>query len=203
MIFFFILLFTPFLRPPALQATCPCSSNGQVTLCLDQACQNQTSYFQAGEKIYFQVKNEGDGSQQRLVRVLDYKKAEVSRVTLNRSGGTPYLYSAELTAPVNPGTYYVDVKIEGGGSNFASQRNFTVQGEANQPTIAQATLPPIPTDFPTSPVVASKTLTPTTKPVLSPPQSAGDSAQTSTLSFANVVREFFRKLFSLFSRWSA
>jgi len=92
----------------------------------DPAYTKPTHNFSPGQTVYIKVEVPGGGEQEKILRLLDYDKREIKRLTLAHSGSGPYIFTTSFAAPATPGIYYVDIKIKGGGSSFASQENINV-----------------------------------------------------------------------------
>ncbi|HUW22094.1 MAG TPA: hypothetical protein VMW41_05530 [Candidatus Bathyarchaeia archaeon] len=86
-----------------------------------------TSQFAPGQSIYLRLEADGSGDQEKTLRLLDSAKKTINQFTLNQSGSGPYYYTLSLTAPGQPGIYYLDIKIKSGrGFSWAGQENITV-----------------------------------------------------------------------------
>lgn len=104
----------------------------------DPDFQNPTHNFSPGQMVYIKIEHSGNGEKQRLLKLLDKDKKEVALFTLNRSGNDPFIYTTSFKAPDGPGVYYVDIKIEGGGSSFASQENINIgENEGSSSVISE------------------------------------------------------------------
>lgn len=115
-----ILLFFCLIIPVSIQAR-EGITNPQISS--DSSFSKITNNFSAGQKIYVMARVLGDGSKQKILRLLDSEKKELGKYIFNQSGD---LFSVDLKAPGKEGTYYLDIKIEGDGSSFSYQGNINV-----------------------------------------------------------------------------
>lgn len=133
-----IFLFFGFSAPEAAAVFSLPLPKNQVEIAADAQSQQQTNQFSPGQTVWVQVTNSGGGATKKQLRVLDAQKNPVRTLDLEKSGSGPYVYSVSFDAPSNPGTYYLDIKIEGGGSSFASQQNITVGEGSGETSVSSA-----------------------------------------------------------------
>ena len=96
-----------------------------------------TNNFSPGQMVYLKVESSIDGSGEESLRILDAEKKEIQEFILNRQGN---ILTASFASPVNPGVYYLDVKIKDNqGSVYASQENIIV-GKASSRSVSSQTV---------------------------------------------------------------
>lgn len=127
LIFFFVSFL--FLASPARGACSSCQRASQAGgIFSDPAYSQSTNNFSSGQMVYVRVETAGAGERKNELQVLDAEKEIIQAMSMNKSGAGPYVYTASFRAPEASGVYYVDIKIEGEGSSFASQKNINVDG---------------------------------------------------------------------------
>ncbi|MBI2029703.1 threonylcarbamoyl-AMP synthase [Candidatus Gottesmanbacteria bacterium] len=89
---------------------------------------NSTNRFQTGNTIYIKIDTTSTGSKNRIIRILDSNKNLVSNVNTNvKSANNQLQYTGSINLN-NPGTYYLDVKIEDDSNSFSLQQNIEITG---------------------------------------------------------------------------
>lgn len=113
----------------------------------DPAYSQPTHNFSPGQRVYIKVEAFG-GEKGKTLRLLDSSKNEIQRLTLNQSGN---VFTTSFTAPETSGIYYIDIKIEGEGSSFASQENINVGKGCTSCSVSSEaeSVAPSPTSSPT------------------------------------------------------
>ena len=102
----------------------------------DAGYQTATHNFFPNQTIYVRVEFAASGDLKQVLKILDAQKNEVRRISLERQGSGPFIYTAAFSSPNEPGVYYLDIRIENGqGSVFASQENINV-GESESNSVA-------------------------------------------------------------------
>jgi len=148
-----------------------------------------TNDFSVGQTVYLKIENSGCGCSQKILRVLDNNKNEISQLTLDRAGDGPYVFTASFSAPATEEIYYVDIKIEGSGSSYANQQNINVTGNRTFiPTITPTPLPP------TKPQAKWGTPTPTLAPGPQP------LLQSNKLGLSPIPN-FFQRFWEFLHQW--
>lgn len=188
---FCLLLISNCLFPGKIKASILSSVLPKTQIIFSDSSYTQSTHnFSAGQTVYLRIENSGCGCTQKILRVLDNNKNEISQLTFDRAGASPYVFTASFSAPATEGIYYVDIKIEGSGSSYANQQNINVTGSvASVPTISPI-LTPKPTSAwkPTSTTIPTLFTNPT--PTLAP--------RPSPLA-PNV--NFFQRFFEMLHQW--
>lgn len=95
----------------------------QAYIFSDSNYTESTNKFSPGQKIYVRVEGSFRADKEKNLKLLNAAKEEILKIVLDQNGN---LFTTSLNAPSNPGTYYLDIRIEGEGSSFNAQQNLTI-----------------------------------------------------------------------------
>lgn len=153
--------------------------------------------FNPGDKIYVRIKTIIDGEKEKRLRLLDAEKKTLETLILAKSGQNPFIYSLSFAAPIDPGIYYLDIKIrDGQGSVYASQSNINV-GRASGQAVSSEAIAIAESGESQAEAVSETTVQETVLPSATPAlTSAPAMAQDFISQIIAKIFSFFRKIFS-------
>lgn len=172
----------------------------------DPAYSQPNHNFSAGETIYVKVVA-GNGEKQKVLRLLNDGKQEITRYIFNQSGN---VYTINFSAPEKEGIYYIDVRIEGEGSSFASQQNINIgsdsqSGYAVSSAESKVVAGKEELSFPRpsfSPAVKIEfTSKPLSQPPVSLPSSSAAAVPDAGMSFFQRLIEWFKHIIPVFDKF--
>jgi len=115
----------------------------QAYIFADSNYTQATNKFSPGQKIYVRIEDSFRADKEKNLKLLNAAKEEILKIVLDQNGN---LFTTSLNAPASPGTYYLDIRIEGEGSSFNAQQNLTigegqVSGSVLEPSPQVSVLP--------------------------------------------------------------
>lgn len=153
----------------------------------DASYSTATNVFSAGQTIYIKAETEISGSSRRDVSILDSSKKEVSKFQLQIASG---YFFASFPAPSEEGTFYIDIKIEGNGGNWAYQSNIAV-GKTSSSSVSTSSKSVSSSNYSVSlPSMGIVEATPTHGPTIMP---VAAPAKQADATFLGSLRRFFAR----------
>lgn len=107
----------------------------------DSSYTASSNRFTLGSPIYIRIVTQSKGTQKRTIQILDSNKNKIQEVVPQiKADGDTLVYTG-ITTINNPGTYYLDVKIEDGSNSFSLQQNIEITGN-KEPEVSVGTIIP-------------------------------------------------------------
>lgn len=161
----------------------------------DPEYKNYSNQFSLGQKVYVRISIAGCDDEEKTVALLDSNKTKMFGVKLTKESDSPCVLSGSFDAPKYDGVFYLDAKISSNnGTNFAGQMNISVgKGGSYVSTSVENKVVTEKIGGPTLTVTA--TVTPTNTPMITYAPKTNDAQ-----NISSIIREFFKKLASIFTK---